>query len=566
MGNRILVARQWRFPKVVIAFFGVELCLTVAALALFGIADPNLYRTKLWLDGALNGFNSHPEQVLYAYANHEKPVIPLVWSQLITTFNLVISILSTFLLLVKSVMFVMKTWVPLLSLLMHMILTALYAFSTYAQLSSDKSDPFGRIQNGPPWYITKSCDVVHDKHNYGYCRQAKASLGVTVAMVGILFIQIILASLSIVPSTMEKQLRGHHDDEDSDDEHQHGEVVMYAPEKPVENPFYSPQTPSQAHPYSPLPQKQPIHYQQETDYEMANLATKAHLESQRQSQQFPSTYTSPPHLSTNPQPTPQPLQSHAPSRPTSHVPHSFTTNLLHQYIQRSPARAITTSEPTPPFSREDATSRPASTIFDPPPTAATAAAAAAAAPTPRTAAFNRLVGRSATNAEKAPPRPKPSKRGLSFSSTNGKGENLEKQQQQHPKETRKQRKERAAREKEAERKRQVERYFALQKAGPPGTRWEGAWEGLASPQVTTAGDQGRVQGQGGGGDEGRGYFVGRGRGQGQGRGQGRGQGYAQGGYGQERVTAQEYITGRPEGEVRGCGQRGGLPFRERYGS
>ncbi|KAF4554199.1 Hypothetical protein D9617_5g070760 [Elsinoe fawcettii] len=525
MGKRILVARQWRLPKVVLSFFGIELCLTVAALALFGIADPNLYRTKLWLDGALNGFNSHPEQVLYAYANHEKPVIPLVWSQTITTFNLVVSILSTFLLLVKSVMFVMKTWVPLLSLFMHMALTALYAFSTYAQLSPDKSDPFGRVQNGPPWYITKSCDVVHDRHNYGYCRQAKASLGVTVAMTGILLIQIILACISVVPSTTEKQLRGQYDDEDSEDEYQHGEVVMYAPEKPAENPFYSPQTPSQAHPYSPLPQKQPIHYQQEPEYELSNLTTKADLEAQRLSQQYPQistpqpTRTSLPPQSYSPQPAP--LQSHAPpSRPTSQVPQSFTQSLLSQYIQHSPARAITTSEPTPPLNRE---SRPTSTVqtteipvFDPPPTAP--------APTPRTVAFNRLIGRGATNAEKKGPIPKPpgrSKLGIFKTAAPSGGETKQK-------EGRRERKEREAASKEAERKRQVERYFALQRAGPPGREWER----IQSPAVT--------------GDGERGYFVG----QEQGR---------------QGVSAAEYIQGYAQ-EVRGHGQTGGLPFRERYGA
>lgn len=60
-----------------------ELLLTVAALALFGIAAPNTYRTKLWKDGARRGFNSDPNVILYAYANHRPiPKEPLVWSQL----------------------------------------------------------------------------------------------------------------------------------------------------------------------------------------------------------------------------------------------------------------------------------------------------------------------------------------------------------------------------------------------------------------------------------------------------------------------------------------------------
>lgn len=56
--------------------------LTVALLALFGIADPNLYRTKLWQQGADLGFNSSPKAQLYAAANYQSYKVPHVWSQL----------------------------------------------------------------------------------------------------------------------------------------------------------------------------------------------------------------------------------------------------------------------------------------------------------------------------------------------------------------------------------------------------------------------------------------------------------------------------------------------------
>jgi hypothetical protein len=59
----------------------LELGGSVAALALFGIAEPNLFRTKLWQIGSDNGFNSSPKQILYAYANHRPiPSIPFVWT------------------------------------------------------------------------------------------------------------------------------------------------------------------------------------------------------------------------------------------------------------------------------------------------------------------------------------------------------------------------------------------------------------------------------------------------------------------------------------------------------
>jgi hypothetical protein len=78
----LVLSRRWKWPKVLIALFVVELAGTVASLALFGIADPDLYRTRLWQVGSDNGFNSSPLQVLYAYANYRPiPKTPFVWSQ-----------------------------------------------------------------------------------------------------------------------------------------------------------------------------------------------------------------------------------------------------------------------------------------------------------------------------------------------------------------------------------------------------------------------------------------------------------------------------------------------------
>lgn len=73
----------------VIALMIFELAGTIAALALFGIADPDLFRTTLWGVGYDNGFNSSPLQVLYAYANYQPiPKIPFVWSQTYVSWQL----------------------------------------------------------------------------------------------------------------------------------------------------------------------------------------------------------------------------------------------------------------------------------------------------------------------------------------------------------------------------------------------------------------------------------------------------------------------------------------------
>jgi hypothetical protein len=61
---------QWRWKKLFYAMVIIELPFTVAALALFGIADPDLYRTQLWQEGANHGWNSDPIEILYSYANY----------------------------------------------------------------------------------------------------------------------------------------------------------------------------------------------------------------------------------------------------------------------------------------------------------------------------------------------------------------------------------------------------------------------------------------------------------------------------------------------------------------
>jgi hypothetical protein len=76
------VSIPYRAPKLFFALILSEFPPTIAILALFGIASPNLYRMKLWQDGADNGFNSNPNEILYAYANYRPIPTPKVWSQL----------------------------------------------------------------------------------------------------------------------------------------------------------------------------------------------------------------------------------------------------------------------------------------------------------------------------------------------------------------------------------------------------------------------------------------------------------------------------------------------------
>lgn len=73
------IPRKWRTPKTMLSLFVIELLITVAALALYGIAAPDLYRTKLWQEGSNHGWNSNPNEILYAYANYRPIKYPTPW-------------------------------------------------------------------------------------------------------------------------------------------------------------------------------------------------------------------------------------------------------------------------------------------------------------------------------------------------------------------------------------------------------------------------------------------------------------------------------------------------------
>jgi len=181
----------------------LELGGSVAALAMFGIADPNLYRTKLWQIGADNGFNSSPSTILYAYANYRHiPSIPFVWSNTITDFNVAISVLCTFIMLVKWVMFVLHIWYPLLATVINAIITALWVVSIYGQAGPDHSDP--KHPSSIAWYINKSCSFAKPTGNEHYCLMAKGTFAVTVVMMVIFLVNTVLGIWSMIPSASER--------------------------------------------------------------------------------------------------------------------------------------------------------------------------------------------------------------------------------------------------------------------------------------------------------------------------------------------------------------------------
>lgn len=88
---------------------------------------------------------------------------------------------------------------PVLSVLLHTIEIILYAVAVAYQASSDTTDKH-HPQNGPAWYITKSCSVTYDHSLIGYCKQAKATFACFCAMLGLFIIYWILSLWSCFPS------------------------------------------------------------------------------------------------------------------------------------------------------------------------------------------------------------------------------------------------------------------------------------------------------------------------------------------------------------------------------
>ncbi|OGE55487.1 hypothetical protein PENARI_c004G07727 [Penicillium arizonense] len=174
--------KKHKHHKITLYLMLAEFPIIIVMLTLTGIASHNLYRTLLWQDGADNGFNSAPNEALYAASNYRPYKAPMVWSGFITNYNLVLGVLSTFFLITKVPVHWMNLLYPPVAAGIHTSLIVLYIVSARYQGGSDMSDP-SHPQPGAPWYIAKSCSVAARKSNIPYCMQAKALFAVTVIII-----------------------------------------------------------------------------------------------------------------------------------------------------------------------------------------------------------------------------------------------------------------------------------------------------------------------------------------------------------------------------------------------
>ncbi|KAK1702911.1 hypothetical protein BDP67DRAFT_258836 [Colletotrichum lupini] len=206
-----ILHRKWLLRKWMWTLMPLELAGLVPLLVLFGIAQPDLYRTKLWEVGHAYGFNSNPKMILYAYANYEPyPKVPFVWTRTLTDFNVAISVITLFLLLTKLVAFIMKFWFPLLAAGINVAMVALYTVSVYGQMGPDHADP--RYPSSIAWYVAKSCDYARPFSAYKSCQLAKGTFAVTVYMLALYLANLGIALYVLWPNAGDK-VEGDEDDD-----------------------------------------------------------------------------------------------------------------------------------------------------------------------------------------------------------------------------------------------------------------------------------------------------------------------------------------------------------------
>lgn len=189
--------------RLVTATLVVEVCLALLATALFGFAYPNRFRTRLWFNGGVEGWNSNPKSRIYYYANHrEPPAIPLIWTQRqvhsrpslgplgvgakavltfaqrLTNSNLAIAIFTLTVAVSRGLLFRLGYIYQFVSIGYDSLLCALWAYSVASQASADFSDP--EHPSPHPWYLTRGCGAGWST-NLGVCRTAQASFVVSMA-------------------------------------------------------------------------------------------------------------------------------------------------------------------------------------------------------------------------------------------------------------------------------------------------------------------------------------------------------------------------------------------------
>ncbi|OAA54972.1 hypothetical protein SPI_08476 [Niveomyces insectorum RCEF 264] len=210
-----ILHRPWRMRRLFYFMMLPEIICIVALLVLFAKAQPASFRTLLWQIGSDHGFNSSPNIILYAYANHVPlPDIPFVWSQTLTDLNVAVSVLSLFILLTKMIALIMHVFFPIIGFVASFALTALFATSVYGQAGPDYADP--RHPSPVAWYIAKGCQYAKEAGAVSDCMMAKGAFAATVVMLAVHVVNLGFAVWALLPNKqLDVEMEGDSDSEDN---------------------------------------------------------------------------------------------------------------------------------------------------------------------------------------------------------------------------------------------------------------------------------------------------------------------------------------------------------------
>ncbi|KAK4129214.1 hypothetical protein N657DRAFT_61108 [Parathielavia appendiculata] len=240
MAYRIL-RRPWRAKKPLYWGMVPELAGIIPLLVLFGVQQPDAFRTLFWRIGFENKLNSNPNMILYAYANHQPlPTIPFVWSQTLTSYNVAISIVALFILLAKMIATIMQVFYPLFGTIVGLCMTALFTVSVYGQAGPDYAD--SRYPSPVAWYIRYGCGIAEPYNAGKSCMMAKGTFAVTVYMLSVFVAQSAFAIWAMLPN---KELDMMEDSDDDDDYHgpkDKGVAVEMQPTPPNPQVPFTPRT------------------------------------------------------------------------------------------------------------------------------------------------------------------------------------------------------------------------------------------------------------------------------------------------------------------------------------
>jgi hypothetical protein len=238
-----ILHRPWRAKAPLYWGMVPELAGVITLLVLFGLQQPDSFRTRFWQIGFDNKLNSNPAMILYAYANYQPlPTVPFVWSRTLTNFNVAISVVSLFILLAKMIATIMKVFYPIFGTIIGLSLTALYTVSVYGQAGPDYADP--RYPSPTPWHLRLGCKLAEAYGAGKTCQMVQATLAMTVYMLALYLFQSGFAIWAMLPN---KEIDMY--DEDDDDEEygsaaakNKGITVQMHPTPPNEQVPFTPRT------------------------------------------------------------------------------------------------------------------------------------------------------------------------------------------------------------------------------------------------------------------------------------------------------------------------------------